>query len=176
MGCEAGVAPLTLVAAELYQIDRSATMDPVQLCQRPGAARAGNEGLRSARRTAGLTARSAELSWSVEHRPNGEYKPAAPPNVQIQRLSNRIPIAVKNSSHSEGPVNQKAAGGEDYEIGCSIHSRRLYSARIARTLALRPSGSNGLGRNGKSTFWLTISLMSAHDITNTLIPGRSSSR
>ncbi len=72
-------------------------------------------------------ATSAELSWSVEHRPNGEYKPAAPPNVQIQRLSNRIPIAVKNSSHSEGPVNQKAAGGEDYEIGCSIHSRRLYS-------------------------------------------------
>lgn len=50
------------------------------------------------------------------------------------------------------------------------------AARIARTLALRVRPSNGLGRNGKLTFWLTISAMSAPDITNTLIPGRSSSR
>jgi len=47
------------------------------------------------------------------------------------------------------------------------------SAKIARTLAFRVSPSNGLGRNGMLAFWLTISLMSAPDITNTLIPGRS---
>jgi hypothetical protein len=47
--------------------------------------------------------------------------------------------------------------------------------KSARTLAIRVFPSNGLGGTGKSTFWLTISLVSAPDITSALISGRSSS-